>query len=303
MQRLFGIWRGRWDIQWSLAPAVPRSPAPGTCGTPWRSLPHRWPQRESRASLRQTGEIPADGPPGVFRSGTQPADMPLFTGSASPKSPCSMALRSVPAVPSGRRVMERPPLSSKVYISFCTTSVVSPTDRLNSSVCSKVGDTNLPETVQPRDFHDFFSLGTAIYSSGRQHILVPLALLVKIAIFVPPIFAVRQRRLSKVLSAAPKQKPRSFRAGRDGAYPRCHPCLRPVSCPPLSAVNASYTGRTTSPSKLGVPSTCRTGVCFAMPPAAPFQPKKRFSVPSLTEISRRIHIFRLNRQAFVTGLI
>ena len=39
-----------------------------------------------------------------------------------------------------------------------------------------------------------------------------------------------------------------------------------------------------------------------MPPAAPFQPKKRFSVPSLTEISRRIHIFRLNRQAFVTGL-
>ena len=45
----------------------------------------------------------------------------------------------MPAVPSGRRVIERLPLSKKVYISFCTTSVVSPTERLKSSVCSKVG--------------------------------------------------------------------------------------------------------------------------------------------------------------------
>ena len=44
-----------------------------------------------------------------------------------------------PAVPSGRRVIERPALSLKVYISFCTTSVVSPTDRWNSSVCSNTG--------------------------------------------------------------------------------------------------------------------------------------------------------------------
>lgn len=37
------------------------------------------------------------------------------------------AARTLPAVSSGRRVIERPPLSVKVYISFCTTSVVSPT--------------------------------------------------------------------------------------------------------------------------------------------------------------------------------
>ncbi len=45
----------------------------------------------------------------------------------------------MPAVPSGRRVTLRSPLSVKVYISFCTTSVVSPTERSNNSVCSKVG--------------------------------------------------------------------------------------------------------------------------------------------------------------------
>ena len=50
-----------------------------------------------------------------------------------------MKARVAPAVPSGFRVMERPPLSLKVYISFCTTSVVSPTPRWNSSVCSNMG--------------------------------------------------------------------------------------------------------------------------------------------------------------------
>jgi hypothetical protein len=43
------------------------------------------------------------------------------------------------AVCSGRRVSERPPLSSNVYISLVTTSEVSPDVRANSSVCSKVG--------------------------------------------------------------------------------------------------------------------------------------------------------------------
>ena len=50
-----------------------------------------------------------------------------------------MKARATPAVPSGLRVMERPPLSSKVYISFCTTSVPSPTPRANNSVCSNIG--------------------------------------------------------------------------------------------------------------------------------------------------------------------
>jgi len=47
--------------------------------------------------------------------------------------------RTAPAVPSGRSVMERPPLSSNVYICFSTTSVVSPTERRKSSVCSNTG--------------------------------------------------------------------------------------------------------------------------------------------------------------------
>ena len=50
-----------------------------------------------------------------------------------------MYARQTGAVPSGRSVSERPPLSSKEYISFCTTSVLSPTPRANSSVASKVG--------------------------------------------------------------------------------------------------------------------------------------------------------------------
>ena len=45
----------------------------------------------------------------------------------------------MPAVPSGRSVSERPPLSSKVNISFWTMSVDSPTPRANSSVSSKTG--------------------------------------------------------------------------------------------------------------------------------------------------------------------
>jgi len=43
------------------------------------------------------------------------------------------------AVPSGRNVIDLPPLSSKVYISFVTISVDSPTPRTNNSVLSKIG--------------------------------------------------------------------------------------------------------------------------------------------------------------------
>ena len=53
--------------------------------------------------------------------------------------PCSRYARQTGAVPSGRSVSEPPPPSSNVYISFCTTSVDSPTPRANSSVASKVG--------------------------------------------------------------------------------------------------------------------------------------------------------------------
>ncbi len=53
--------------------------------------------------------------------------------------PCSISALTTPAVSSGRRVRERPPLSLKVYISFWTTSVASPTPRANTAVSSKIG--------------------------------------------------------------------------------------------------------------------------------------------------------------------
>jgi hypothetical protein len=45
-------------------------------------------------------------------------------------------------VASGRSVSERPALSSKVNISFCTMSVDWPTPRAKSSVSSKMGVSN-----------------------------------------------------------------------------------------------------------------------------------------------------------------
>ncbi len=50
-----------------------------------------------------------------------------------------MYARQTGAVPSGRSVNDRPPPSSKLYISLRTMSVASPTPRANSSVASNVG--------------------------------------------------------------------------------------------------------------------------------------------------------------------
>ena len=50
-----------------------------------------------------------------------------------------MNARATPAVPSGRRVSDRPLRSAKVYISLPTMSVASPTERTNSSVGSSSG--------------------------------------------------------------------------------------------------------------------------------------------------------------------
>jgi hypothetical protein len=52
---------------------------------------------------------------------------------------CARYARTTGAVPSGRSVSERPPRSTKVYISLDTTSLDSPEVRVNSSVCSNVG--------------------------------------------------------------------------------------------------------------------------------------------------------------------
>ena len=49
-----------------------------------------------------------------------------------------------PAVPSGRSVTLRPPLSENVYISLDTTSVDSPTPRANNAVSSKIGSSTCP---------------------------------------------------------------------------------------------------------------------------------------------------------------
>ena len=60
-------------------------------------------------------------------------------------SPPEMKARATPAVPSGRRVMESPERSVKVYISLVTTSDVSPSVRENTSVNSKMGVTTSPK--------------------------------------------------------------------------------------------------------------------------------------------------------------
>ena len=52
---------------------------------------------------------------------------------------CWMTARTIPAVASGRRVIDEPSRSSKVYISFETMSVSAPMPRANSSVSSKTG--------------------------------------------------------------------------------------------------------------------------------------------------------------------
>ncbi len=75
--------------------------------------------------------------------------------------------------------MLRSPLSVKVYISFWTTSVVSPTERVNSSVCSKVGMriSRKPKSsaVSRRVFSRYCHLGV---SPGRMS-LVPLGAVVR----------------------------------------------------------------------------------------------------------------------------
>ncbi len=58
--------------------------------------------------------------------------------------PCWTKARTTGAVPSGRRVRERPARSSNVYISLRTTSVLVPTPRTKTSVSSNVGVTISP---------------------------------------------------------------------------------------------------------------------------------------------------------------
>ena len=63
----------------------------------------------------------------------------ILVGDGKLDIPFSIYALTTPAVPSGLSVILLPPLSSKVYISFCTTSVVSPTPLWKSSVFSKTG--------------------------------------------------------------------------------------------------------------------------------------------------------------------
>ena len=99
-----------------------------------------------------------------------------------------MTLRTTEAVPSGRSVIERPPLSSKVYISFWTMSVVSPTPRRKSSVCSKAGKriSEKPKSAaQPRRTLSRYS--QSWLAAGRTS-LVPLGMLIRVMnkILSPP---------------------------------------------------------------------------------------------------------------------
>jgi hypothetical protein len=58
---------------------------------------------------------------------------------------------AMPAVNSGRSVSESPPRSSNVYISFETTSVVSPSERANTRGRLEHRDLDALEAIEPPD--------------------------------------------------------------------------------------------------------------------------------------------------------
>ena len=91
--------------------------------------------------------------------------------------------RTAPAVPSGRRVMDRPPLSSKVYICFSTTSVVSPTPRRNSSVCSNTGVRISPKPFNSASLRNTSSTACHFAAFSGTRSTVPLGAFVMSSIF------------------------------------------------------------------------------------------------------------------------
>jgi hypothetical protein len=69
--------------------------------------------------------------------------------------------------------MLRPPLSRKVYISFSTMSVVSPTPRTNNSVASNIGVRISPYPNRPAISRAFASSSFHAADSGGKTSLVP----------------------------------------------------------------------------------------------------------------------------------
>ena len=103
--------------------------------------------------------------------------VPILVGSAIDCIPFSTNARATPAVPSGLSVMLRLPLSLKVYISLLTISVVSPTPRRKTSVCSNVGvlislTLNFAATSRA-----VFSTNCHLYDSCGKTSLVPFGIL------------------------------------------------------------------------------------------------------------------------------
>lgn len=118
--------------------------------------------------------------------------------------------------------MERPFLSSKVYISFWTTSVVSPTERTNSSVCSKVGVRISPKPCRPAMRISVSSIYRirALWSGVKS--CVPRGALVISAIVFPtslPLWFDRRFDMKKLRPLASRLVPENARDGENSVVP------------------------------------------------------------------------------------
>ncbi len=102
-----------------------------------RESRHRPAETVVRGTRRRIGGTAVCGRPAAVRIGTS-VRCSTTAPRPSPAAPSPAAWRITPAVPSGRRHSRRPP-RSKTYISFCTTSVVSPSDRVKTASNSTTG--------------------------------------------------------------------------------------------------------------------------------------------------------------------
>src|SRR3954447_15992576 len=97
--------------------------------------------------------------------------------------------------------MLRPPRSSKVNISFWTTSVAAPTDRSNSAVSSKIGVSMRPKPARPRSDRAASSRAERGRSSSGSTSKVPRGAWKRSAIAGTLVGQLGQERIARPLGA------------------------------------------------------------------------------------------------------
>src|SRR3990167_3995693 len=103
--------------------------------------------------------------------------------------PFSIYARTVDAVPSGLRVKLSPPLVRKVNISFSTISVPSPTERVNSSVDSKMGVSIFSKPKNSKRGSAFFKMCRQYLCSSGRISLIPFGAWIVFALAIYNLLA------------------------------------------------------------------------------------------------------------------